>query len=69
MSIEKIQCKYCNKLYSTTSNLNKHYKICKSNPSFKSVETLTCEIYHLKKLLLEKDKIIDNKDFVKLLTK
>lgn len=62
MSTEKIQCKFCNKIYSTTSNLNKHYKICKSNPSFKSVETLNCEIYHLKKLLLEKDKVIDNKE-------
>ncbi len=55
MSTEKIQCKFCNKLYATISNLNKHYKICKSNPSFKSVETLNYEIYHLKKLLIEKD--------------
>lgn len=62
MTDEKNKCIYCNKSYSTKTNLNKHHKVCKLNPEYKSIENLKYEVYHLKKLLIEKDKLLEKKD-------
>ena len=62
MSDEKNKCIYCNKSYSTKTNLSKHNKICKLNPDYKSTETLKYELYHLNNLLIDKDKLLEQKD-------
>jgi len=69
---KKIKCKYCNKIYSTKSNLNKHYKCCKDKKQNEEAkETMNELVKLLNNQLREKDDQIKDqlKDFKKELEK
>jgi hypothetical protein len=66
--IQKIECKYCDKLYSRTDSLNRHLKICKEKKQDDEVkESMTELVKLLNKKLEEKDKQLEkqNKQFEK----
>ena len=73
---KKLECKYCNKNYSTKSNLNKHHKCCKDKKDNEEAKESMNELVkilndQLKDQLKEKDNQIKDqlKDFKKELEK
>ena len=54
-----IECEFCNNVYSTNSNLKRHYTRCvvRKNP-----ELLLKHIEHQKEIIQQKDQIIEQKD-------
>ena len=53
INTDGLGCKYCHKIYSSTGNLNKHYKICKKKKKFDYETMLEIENDVLKKKILD----------------
>ena len=53
INTDGLGCKYCRKIFSSTGNLNKHYKICKKKKKFDYETMLEIENDILKKKILD----------------